>query len=151
MNFTQPKLFKINNIIIIFLKELTYCQRAPRMFPNTCCKRAASPPRSQKGGKTRGKRCTKLHTLFSTDSFLSPLLSLPHTLSCSSPSLFEEWHSCQQRVPMPSAADVLWQPRPRAQRPAGASIPHRSSGSSCNGHREARVYRHKHTAERDNN
>ncbi|TNN51497.1 C-C chemokine receptor type 3 [Liparis tanakae] len=33
----------------------------------------------------------------------------------------------------------------------GTSIPYRSSGSSGNGHREARVYRQKHKPERDNN
>ncbi|CAB1426232.1 unnamed protein product [Pleuronectes platessa] len=42
-------------------------------------------------------------------------------------------------------------PRPRAQRPAGPPFRYRSSGSSGNGHREARVYRQKHRPERDNN
>lgn len=45
----------------------------------------------------------------------TPSLSPTHSLL----PLFEEWHSCQQRVPMPSAVDVLWQPRPRVRRPTG--------------------------------
>lgn len=80
MNFTQLKLFKINNIIIIFLKELTYCPRAPRMFPNTCCKRAASPPRSQKGEK-REERDALSFTLSSPLPPFCPLSSLSPTLS----------------------------------------------------------------------
>lgn len=43
---------------------------------NTCCKRAASPPRRQKGEEPRGKRRAKLHTpSFLSFSPLSPTLS----------------------------------------------------------------------------
>ena len=102
---------KVNTIVSKII-TLTTGQRAACMFPNISSESALQLLLLS---QIKRKKQKAAHSLFSA----SPSCALPLSLSSPSLSLFEEWHSCQQRVPMPSAADVLWQPRPRVQRPMG--------------------------------